>query len=98
MARARSGRYRGRGGRTWIEQLRKSNLRLQIENSDLSRRLDSTQLLANAVLEEAETQALKEEGERLRQENEGLTKELEQLHADRCSDLEESIAEANYSL
>ncbi|BAT98454.1 Protein CHUP1-like protein [Vigna angularis] len=74
-----------------IEQLRKSNLRLQIENSDLSRRLDSTQLLANAVLEEAETQALKEEGERLRQENEGLTKELEQLHADRCSDLEELV-------
>ncbi|WVZ26094.1 hypothetical protein V8G54_004638 [Vigna mungo] len=74
-----------------IEQLRKSNLRLQIENSDLSRRLDSTQLLANAVLEDPETQALKEEGERLRQENEGLTKELEQLHADRCSDLEELV-------
>lgn len=37
-----------------IEQLRKSNLRLQMENSDLSRRLDSTQLLANAVLEDPE--------------------------------------------
>jgi len=36
------------------EQLRKSNLRLQMENSDLSRRLDSTQLLANAVLEDPE--------------------------------------------
>ncbi|KAK7381711.1 hypothetical protein VNO80_00258 [Phaseolus coccineus] len=73
------------------EQLRKSNLRLQMENSDLSRRLDSTQLLANAVLEDPEPQALKEEGERLRQENEGLAKELEQLHADRCSDLEELV-------
>jgi len=38
-----------------------------------------------------QAQALKEEGERLRQENEGLTKELEQLHADRCSDLEELV-------
>jgi len=36
------------------EQLRKSNLILQMENSDLSRRLDSTQLLANAVLEDPE--------------------------------------------
>ena len=34
------------------EELRKSNLRLQIENSDLARRLDSTQILANAFLED----------------------------------------------
>ncbi|TKY64425.1 CHUP1 [Spatholobus suberectus] len=73
------------------EQLRKSNLRLQMDNSDLARRLDSTQILANAVLEDPEANALKEEGERLRQENEGLMKELEQLHADRCSDLEELV-------
>ncbi|CAJ1951050.1 unnamed protein product [Sphenostylis stenocarpa] len=73
------------------EQLRKSNLRLQMDNADLSRRLDSTQLLANSVLEDHEAQALKEEGERLRQENEGLRKELEQLHSDRCSDLEELV-------
>lgn len=73
------------------EQLRKSNLRLQLDNSDLVRRLDSTQILANAVLEDPEAHALKEEGERLRRENEGLTKELEQLHADRCLDLEELV-------
>ena len=36
------------------EQLRKSNLRLQLDNSDLVRRLDSTQILANAVLEDPE--------------------------------------------
>lgn len=36
------------------EELRKSNLRLQIENSDLSRRLASTQILANAVMEDRE--------------------------------------------
>ncbi|KHN39265.1 Protein CHUP1, chloroplastic [Glycine soja] len=37
------------------EQLRKSNLRLQMDNSDLARRLDSTQILANAVLEDPES-------------------------------------------
>ncbi|KAK7349220.1 hypothetical protein VNO77_06410 [Canavalia gladiata] len=73
------------------EQLRKSNLRLQIDNSDLGRRLDSTQILANAFLENPEANALKVEGERLRQENEGLMKEIEQLQADRCSDLEELV-------
>lgn len=36
------------------EQLRKSNLRLQMDNSDLAQRLDSTQILANAVLEDPE--------------------------------------------
>ena len=36
------------------EELRQSNFRLQIENSELARRLDSTQILANAVLEEPE--------------------------------------------
>ncbi|KAG5036461.1 hypothetical protein JHK86_017301 [Glycine max] len=36
------------------EQLRKSNLRLQMDNSDLARRLDSTQILANASLDPEE--------------------------------------------
>ncbi|XP_061338836.1 protein CHUP1, chloroplastic-like isoform X2 [Gastrolobium bilobum] len=73
------------------EQLRKSNLRLQMDNSDLAQRLDSTQILANSILEDPEADALKEEGERLKQENESLMKEIEQLHADRCSDLEELV-------
>ncbi|KAJ1390935.1 hypothetical protein SESBI_37037 [Sesbania bispinosa] len=73
------------------EQLRKTNLRLQMDNSDLARRLDSTQILANAVLEDPEADALKEEGERMRQENDGLVKEIEQLQADRCSDVEELV-------
>ncbi|KAJ1395127.1 Protein CHUP1, chloroplastic [Sesbania bispinosa] len=53
--------------------------------------LDSTQILANAVLEDLEADALKEEGERLRQENDGLVKDIEQLQADRCSDVEELV-------
>ncbi|XP_004486793.1 protein CHUP1, chloroplastic-like isoform X2 [Cicer arietinum] len=59
-----------------VEELRKSNLKLQIENSDLARRLDSD---------------LKRESERLRNENEGLMKQIEQLRSDRCSDLEELV-------
>lgn len=33
-----------------VEELRKTNLELQMENSDLACRLDSTQVLANAVV------------------------------------------------
>lgn len=36
------------------EELKKSNLRLQKENTELSRRLESTQALANSVLEDPE--------------------------------------------
>lgn len=73
------------------EELRKSNLRLQIENSHLARRLDSTQILANAVLEDPEGYAVKQENEHLKQENVRLMKEIEQLQSDRCSDLEELV-------
>ncbi|XP_038898688.1 protein CHUP1, chloroplastic [Benincasa hispida] len=74
-----------------IEDLRKSNLKLQIENSDLSRRLDATQFLANSLLEDQEKESLKEEMERLSRENEALTKEIEQLQAHRCADIEELV-------
>jgi len=65
-----------------IEELRKSNLKLQIENYDLARRLDSTQIIANDANQESES---------LRKENEGFMKQIEQLHSDRCSDLEELV-------
>ncbi|KAL1298254.1 hypothetical protein HN51_042634 [Arachis hypogaea] len=74
-----------------VEVLRQSNFRLQLENSELAQRLDSTQILANAVLEEPEGDTRKEDIERLRQENERLMKEMEQLQADRCSDVEELV-------
>ncbi|CAJ1955348.1 unnamed protein product [Sphenostylis stenocarpa] len=73
------------------EELKKSNLRLQIENSHLVRRLDSTQIFANSVPEDPEVDALKQESECLKQENMRLMKEIEQLHSDRCSDLEELV-------
>ena len=36
------------------EELRKSNLLLQLENFELARRLESTQIIANSVLEDPE--------------------------------------------
>lgn len=74
------------------EELRKSNKRLQIENSDLARRLDSTQILANSVLEDHhEAEGLKEVSYFLRQENKEFQKEIERLQADRCADVEELV-------
>ncbi|KAF7814208.1 protein CHUP1, chloroplastic-like [Senna tora] len=73
------------------EQLKKSNWRLQIDNSELAQRLDSTQVLANSVLEDPEADVLKKESERLKQENEDLMKEIERLQADRCLDVEELV-------
>lgn len=73
------------------EELRASILKLQLQNSDLARRLESTQILANSILEDPGAEALKEERERLRLENEDLTKEIEQLRVDRSSDVEELV-------
>lgn len=73
------------------EELRKSNSRLHLENSALFSQLESTQILANSILEDPETETLRKQGNRLRQENEDLAKEVEQLQADRCSDVEELV-------
>ncbi|XVF25069.1 hypothetical protein REPUB_Repub13aG0181900 [Reevesia pubescens] len=73
------------------EELRKSNRILQIENSALARKLESTQILANSVLEDPETEALNGMNNCLRQENEDLAKQIEQLQADRCADVEELV-------
>ncbi|KAF3450669.1 hypothetical protein FNV43_RR06758 [Rhamnella rubrinervis] len=74
-----------------MKQFRESNLRLQLENKELTRRLESTQVLSCSVLEDPETEMLMEESERLRQENNDLQKVIEQLQADRCTDVEELV-------
>ncbi|KAK9282514.1 hypothetical protein L1049_005434 [Liquidambar formosana] len=74
-----------------VEELRKSNSRLQLENLELARSLESTQILATYVLDDSEAEALKGMSHRLRQENEDLAKEIEQLQADRCTDAEELV-------
>ncbi|KAF5741642.1 Actin binding family protein putative isoform 1 [Tripterygium wilfordii] len=80
-----------KGLETDAEQLRKSNLKLQQENSDLAHRLESTQILANSVLEDPETEELRKAIIHFGQENEERTREIEQLQADRCSDVEELV-------
>ncbi|KAI4381889.1 hypothetical protein MLD38_007913 [Melastoma candidum] len=74
-----------------VEEMKKRNLALQLENSDLNRRLDSTQLLANCILEDPEAEALKREGDNLKREIESLKKEVEQQKAGRCADVEELV-------
>ncbi|XP_048331440.2 protein CHUP1, chloroplastic [Ziziphus jujuba] len=74
-----------------MKQIRESNMRLQLENSELAQRLDSTQILSCSVLEDPEMEAVMEESERLRQENQELGKKIEQLQADRCADVEELV-------
>ncbi|CAL5199962.1 unnamed protein product [Lathyrus oleraceus] len=65
-----------------VEELRESNSRLQIENCDLTRRVDSTQILAYDASQESE---------RLRKENDDLMKQIEKLQSDRRSGIEELV-------
>ncbi|KAF9690081.1 hypothetical protein SADUNF_Sadunf01G0158700 [Salix dunnii] len=73
------------------EELRKSNSKLHLENPELLSQLESTQILANSILEDPETETLRKQGDRLRQENEDLAKQVEELQAARCSDVEELV-------
>lgn len=72
------------------EELRKSNKRLQRENQELSRRLDSPEI-QSSVYDHHETEALNEMNNRLRRENDELQKEIDRLQADRCADAEELV-------
>ncbi|TYJ31570.1 hypothetical protein E1A91_A06G208400v1 [Gossypium mustelinum] len=74
-----------------VEELRNLNTRLQMENLELARKLESTQILANSVLEDPERKAMDETSNRLRQENDDLTKQIEQLQLHRCADVEELV-------
>ncbi|KAL9679648.1 hypothetical protein QQ045_017514 [Rhodiola kirilowii] len=70
------------------EELRLTNGKLQLENSDLALRL---QLAEVSVIQEQEAVNLKEENERLKRKNKDLGQEIEQLQADRCADAEELV-------
>ncbi|KAL6585105.1 hypothetical protein OROMI_004394 [Orobanche minor] len=74
-----------------MEETKKTNEGLKIENSELTHKLDYLQMLAPSALDDKEIQALKEERRLLRQQIEDLTKEIEQLRADRCTDIEELV-------
>ncbi|XP_065866797.1 protein CHUP1, chloroplastic isoform X2 [Euphorbia lathyris] len=74
-----------------VEDLSKTNLKLQHENSELVRKCESKQVLANSVLEDPETEALRKLTNQLREENEELEKKVDRLQADRCTDVEELV-------
>ncbi|KAG9130805.1 hypothetical protein Leryth_021985 [Lithospermum erythrorhizon] len=73
------------------EELRKSNSTLKLEKYELTQKLEYVQLLATSVLDSDEVTVLKEERQSLQQKYENLKKEVEQLQADRCSDVEELV-------
>jgi hypothetical protein len=75
-----------------INELRDSNTKLHLENSELGDKLEAVQIIASSKLEELlEVETLREDGDRLRSENEELKKEIEQLQGDRCTDLEQLV-------
>ncbi|KAL8113767.1 protein CHUP1, chloroplastic [Apium graveolens] len=69
-----------------IEELRKSNYNMQLENQSLD-----PQYRVNLVQDNEEVGTLKAEIQHLRKQNEDLTKEIEQLQEDRCADVEELV-------
>ncbi|KAL0341952.1 UNVERIFIED_CONTAM: protein CHUP1, chloroplastic [Sesamum calycinum] len=74
-----------------LEEMRSSNDSLKLENSQLAQKLEYLQMLATSALDNEEIRALKEESHLLRQQNEELRKEIEQIQADRCTDIEELV-------
>ncbi|XP_075524331.1 protein CHUP1, chloroplastic-like [Primulina tabacum] len=76
---------------TALEETKKAYQDLKIENSELAEKLEYVQMLATSALDNEEVQVIKEESGRLRQQNEDLTKEIGQLQADRCTDVEELV-------
>nr|XP_043636921.1 protein CHUP1, chloroplastic-like [Erigeron canadensis] len=73
------------------EDLRKSNYSLQLEKAELAQRLEQVQNVGTSLLEDEKTEKLKEEHQLLKKQNEDLTNDIEQLQADRCSDVEELV-------
>ncbi|PUZ64321.1 hypothetical protein GQ55_3G134400 [Panicum hallii var. hallii] len=72
-------------------ELRAANSRLQQENAHLIRRLELTRLPPVPKPKNSTEVKSLEEADRLKQENEKLTKEIEQLQSDRFADVEELV-------
>lgn len=74
-----------------LEETKKVNQDLKMENSELAEKLEYVQMLATSALDNEEVQVIKEDSRRLRHQDEDLTKEIGQLQADRCTDVEELV-------
>ncbi|XP_042020831.1 protein CHUP1, chloroplastic-like isoform X2 [Salvia splendens] len=74
-----------------LEETKRYNQSLKLENLELAQKIESLQILAKSTLDDKEVQALKEESQILRRRNEDFRKEIDQLQADRCTDVEELV-------
>ncbi|XP_057773248.1 protein CHUP1, chloroplastic [Salvia miltiorrhiza] len=74
-----------------LEETKRCNQSLKLENLELARKVESLQMLAKSALDDKEVEALKEESQLLRRQNEDFRKEIDQLQADRCTDVEELV-------
>ncbi|KAF6139656.1 hypothetical protein GIB67_002461 [Kingdonia uniflora] len=73
------------------DKLRRDNSRLQCENLELVRKLESAHNVTSSALAAPEVEALQDTIRRLREENTDLSNEIEQLQANRCADVEELV-------
>ncbi|KAL8043274.1 hypothetical protein ABFX02_09G109100 [Erythranthe guttata] len=74
-----------------FEEMKKCNYRLKMENFELAQKLEFAQTRVASDLDDKEIQALKEENQLLRQQKDDLSKEIEQMQSDRCTDIEELV-------
>ncbi|OAY68022.1 Protein CHUP1, chloroplastic [Ananas comosus] len=74
-----------------MEELEVMNMRLEEENVELMRKLESVQMHASSSSHGGREDEALEELDQLRQANEKLTKDIEQLRLDRCADVEELV-------
>lgn len=74
-----------------LEEMKKYNHSLKLENLELVQKVENLQRLAESALDDKEVQALREESQLLRQQNEKFRKEIDQLQTNRCTDVEELV-------
>lgn len=72
------------------EALRKANAGLEEENMELALRLQDAEQVASSVHQVLEEDSV-EEANYLRETNERLTRQIEQLHSDHCAHVEELV-------
>ncbi|KAL3840844.1 hypothetical protein ACJIZ3_025435 [Penstemon smallii] len=74
-----------------LAEMKKADLALKLEKTELAQKLEYVQMIATSALDNDEIQELIKESRRLKQQNEDLTKKLEGIQADRCTDIEELV-------
>ncbi|KAG6415806.1 hypothetical protein SASPL_123225 [Salvia splendens] len=74
-----------------LEEMRKCNDILKLENIELAQKLEYVQMLAENAVDNEEVVELKEESFHLKQENKEWREEVERMKAEKATDVEELI-------